>query len=473
MTAYILKTILCSAILFLMYFFFLQKEKIYRFNRFYFLFSVIFSFVVPLINFNLILPTNSIPESLNLSKLNFQEFAIPQTPTSPSEIHVSSGFDIKLLIYVTVTAFLFLRFIVNLSTIIIKIKRHQSIDYKNGAKLVLTHKKTVPHSFLKYIFIDLEEYNSNSIKNEILKHEITHVKQKHSLDILFLEVITIFAWINPFLFLYKNAIQLNHEFLADESVAKNAESKRTYQLLLIESPIQKKSLIMVHPFNYSPIKKRIIMLNKKTSAKKALLKQMLLIPVVLVTMFIFSTKTIATEFISQIQPPVQGKAEITQEGISEELMKEFKGIIARNLVTNKNGDKHVSNDISEADQKRLETIYFQMSKEQQDDQAVSFVALKEMVLPRSVPSVEKFESFKDPKMYGVWVDGKRVENDMLNNYKNTDFTQVSVSKLMKNAKNYDKHVYQVDLMTNDYYQRYYSEQTSKKGYIMGHKLIKQ
>jgi hypothetical protein len=66
-------------------------------------------------------------------------------------------------------------------------------------------------------------------------------------------------------------------------------------------------------------------------------------------------------------------------------------------------------------------------------------------------------------MYGVWINEKRVNNEILNKYKNTDFSHANVSKLEKNAKNYGKHYYQVNLMTNDYYRDYKNEVTSREG----------
>ena len=69
-------------------------------------------------------------------------------------------------------------------------------------------------------------------------------------------------------------------------------------------------------------------------------------------------------------------------------------------------------------------------------------------------------------MYGIWIDEKRVNNDVLKNYVNTDFAQVFVSKLMKNAINYGKHYYQVDLMTNDHYRDYKNEVTSREGSML-------
>ena len=301
------------------------------------------------------------------------------------------------------------------------------------------------------------------IESEILSHELTHVKQKHSIDILFIELLLIFAWINPLLFLYRKAIQLNHEFLADESVVKKFNDAKTYQLLLIDKALQPNRLVLSSQFNYLLTKKRIIMMSKKASFKVAVLKQIALIPVIAAAGFIFTTKVIAQDKETILH---QQQIESTQSGVSQELLKEYQEILNTYKKTLENGKEMYSLNIAQSDKERLEKIFLQMSKEQQEKQMVVFVPASSMVLPRIVPSKEQLESFKDPKIYGVWINKQRVSNDVINNYKNTDFANVMVSKLEKNAINYGKHVYQVNLMTNDDYQKYYDETIARKGYTL-------
>ena len=111
---------------------------------------------------------------------------------------------------------------------------------------------------------------------------------------------------------------------------------------------------------------------------------------------------------------------------------------------------------SDADKNRLENIYLSMSKEQQEEQMVIFTPAPPP-LPRVVPTQAQIESWKNGKIYGLWINNKRVSNSDLNNYQNTDFAQVFVSKLGKNTVNYGKHYYQVDLMTKAEYETYYKK----------------
>jgi bla regulator protein blaR1 len=113
-----------------------------------------------------------------------------------------------------------------------------------------------------------------------------------------------------------------------------------------------------------------------------------------------------------------------------------------------------------------------MSKDQQAKQIVIFSPAPPP-LPRVVPSQTQIESWKNSKIYGLWINNKRVSNSELNKYQNTDFAQVFVSKLGKNTVNYGKHYYQVDLMTTEHYETYYKQTIeSKKKFYMGIRMGK-
>ena len=203
-------------------------------------------------------------------------------------------------------------------------------------------------------------------------------------------------------------------------------------------------------------------MSKKTSLKVAILKQMALIPVIAAIGLLFTTKTVAQDRTIIAQQHLES----TQNGVSQNLLKEYQDIIDKYKKTLKDGREAFYLNMSNPDKERLENIFLQMSKEQQAKQMFVFVPKSSIVLPKIRPTKEQLESFKDPKMYGVWLNGERVNNKVLDNYKNTDFSFISESKLMKNATNYGKHVYQVDLMTNDNYQNYYNKTISEKGNIL-------
>jgi hypothetical protein len=329
----------------------------------------------------------------------------------------------------------------------------------------LIKEKLAPHTFLYYVFLNKEDYNHGSIEKEILNHELTHVKQKHTIDILLLELLLIVVWFNPFLYLYKKAIQLNHEFLADESVVTSLQDPSRYQLLLLSKANEPNSLSLTSKFNFLITKKRLIMMTKTRSHTRAILKQAAVMLLIAVIAFSFSTRTVAQERPKPAN--VDKQTESTMEGVSQQLLDEYASIVTKYRSKDSIGNKRrIMKKFSQDDRDRLETIFKQMSKEQQDEQFVVFMQ-RLAPLKKVIPTSEELKLWQNAKVYGVWINDKRVSNGQLGKYANTDFSQVFVSKLSKNAINYGKHYFQVDLMTNDHYERYYQRTVSDKSYYMG------
>ena len=132
-------------------------------------------------------------------------------------------------------------------------------------------------SFFNYIF--LGEQLKNEERETILKHELVHVKQKHTFDMLFFEILRIIFWFNPFIYLYQNRASVVHEFLADAEAVKH--NKIQYYQNLLSQVFNAQHVSFIHPFyKQSLIKKRIVMLQKSKSKQVQLLKFALLIPMV-------------------------------------------------------------------------------------------------------------------------------------------------------------------------------------------------
>ncbi len=446
MTTYIIKVILCSALFFLTYKFLLEKERMHFFNRFYLLISLVLSFVIPVITFTTYKPILLIAETEVLNSNILQDKGIIQV-LSPEQ-YTNYMYYILLAIYGTITALLLLRFIINLSKILSRAFVHQTIPYKK-ANIVMINEDLTPHSFLNYLFIHKKEFEN--IENEILVHEYAHIQQKHFYDILLMEILQTFFWFNPVLFFYRKALQLNHEYLADEAVVNTTQNIRSYQYLLIDKASKLKTYNLTSQFNYSITKKRLLMMTKTKSVSSILCRQIAVLAVLALSIFVFSTKAIAQDSVT-VPKRIQNSTPSTQDGVSLELLNEYEQIV--NKSKNEKGFPRYGK-FSDADKSRLETIYLVMSKEQQAKQIVIFSAAPPP-LPRAEPTQSQIESWKNAKIYGLWIDEKRVNNSILANYKHTDFAQVNVSELSKNTINYGKHYYQVNLMTTKYYKAYYT-----------------
>ncbi len=468
MILYLLKASLCSALLLSLYELVLAKEKMYRFNRFYLLFGLVFSIFVPLIDIELAQTQLPQPiETIYYSPENTPSSLMSDGITSSDAIVEISSTSNEIsrwlwFLYGCGCVLLLLRFSKNIYALLRSINSKQTIDYQD-IKIVLIDTKIAPHSFWNLIFVNKADYENGVIKQEILCHELTHIKQKHSLDVLFVELLTVVAWFNPALYFYRKAIVLNHEFLADESVVNTYQNAIAYQYLLLNT-IQSNSLQFASPFNYLITKKRLVMMNKPTNSAGALIAQMSVLPLLATAIFMFSHITIA-----QQAKPTAAQQATTQTRLDSSatptMLEEFDAI-ARKYFVKISKKSYRLDQPSAADQARLETIFKAMSENQKAKS--EFVLFPPLVLPRLAPTKEAFESYKNPKIYGVWLNEKKVSNEVLNQYKASDIAQVFASKLYRNAQRTIgfKYKFQVNMMTTAYYEEYKKKALADNRYVL-------
>ncbi|HEY5325818.1 MAG TPA: M56 family metallopeptidase [Mucilaginibacter sp.] len=471
MITYLVNSTLCSALLLAGYHLLLKNKAMYNFNRFYLLVSILFSLGVPLIVVHHNIAPLQALVPMHAQVINEAGFIIQNSNKQPSTN--ANPIDYRLyayiLVYGLVTFLLLFRLIRNLYAIRSTISQHEKVSYK-GAQLVLIGQRLTPHTFLNYIFLNIDDYYQRQIENELLQHELAHARQCHSADIILTELVQAFCWFNPFLILYRKAIQVNHEFIADAAALNDCNDLSGYQSLLLSRSAQLKSLNITSQFNYSITKKRLIMMSKTTSATTAWCARLTIIPVIVASFMLFCNKTDAQQPKSnkqadqtksgkhkdiinvQLLPPdkpVKREYPSTKNGISPVLMDEYmayeKKYAAKRLDFSKT--------ITQPEQKRMEQLFQQMSKEQQKNRAISFTYPPEP-LPESVVSREELDSWADPSVYGVWIDGKRVKNSQLKHRQPEEFNMMLFSRLTDKAVKNDKFHYQITLMTLDYYKKY-------------------
>lgn len=246
MILYLIKSILCSAVFIAVYYLFLEQEKINKFKRFYLLASLILSLTIPALSIELV-PESKLIQNLLPEKVEAAESSNASI-TSLSETEILYT-HFLMVGYALIALFLLLRFTKNL-LILFKTIKVNSLTTLEGAKLIVSPARITPHTFLNYIFVSEQD----SKNRQILTHELTHSRQLHSLDILFIEVLHCFFWFNPFFILYKKAIKLNHEFLADDSVLEEYHNVSSYQQLLIDTIAGSTHTVLASSFNYSTTK---------------------------------------------------------------------------------------------------------------------------------------------------------------------------------------------------------------------------
>ena len=202
MIAFIIQSSIVLIVLLTVYFLMLQNEKMFVFNRFYLLFSLIFSLVIPFIS----IKTNTV------IPIETATISLPEIVLNGSEQKINLFPNLLFVIYIAITLLIFFRFLKNIFQMYSKSIRNKCSEFK-GSKLVLLEEKTLPYAFFNCIYVNENDFYNNQIKNELLEHELLHVNQNHSIDIILIEFLKTIFWFNPIFIFYKKAIQLNHEFL--------------------------------------------------------------------------------------------------------------------------------------------------------------------------------------------------------------------------------------------------------------------
>ena len=294
MINYILQVILFQVLFLAIYDFFLSKETFFTKNRWYLLSTPILSFLIPLIK----IPT--------FQKAVPQEFIIylPEIILSPEKVIQETNFyqsinyiDVVFISGIVVFSGLFLYKLFQIFLLIRQCKIKKQSDYT----LVLIPNKTKAFSFFNYIFIG--ESISETQKEKIIQHELVHTKQKHSLDLLFFELLKIAMWFNPMVFLYQKRITLVHEYISDE-VASKSEPKENYINHLLSNFFQVENISFINQFyKQSLLKKRIIMMTKTQSKKFNQLKYLVLIPALIGMLFYTSCAENNIEVVKSIKQP--------------------------------------------------------------------------------------------------------------------------------------------------------------------------
>jgi beta-lactamase regulating signal transducer with metallopeptidase domain len=286
MINYLLKSGMLLLVFYAVYKLWLENEKMFRFNRAYLLLSLVFSFVIPL---QLISVKPLLGNALSVIQLDgivIRTSNAVLTKDNSGQIIAS----ILNIIYLVVALLLMVRFVMNLYSFYKKTKSN-SRQFLNDTNIVLIEEPVLPHSFWKFIFINKEELETGKIPLELIAHEKAHLQQKHTLDILFIEVLQIVFWFNPLIILFKKSIKLNHEFLADESVNEQFESVAEYQKLLLNFASHKNTICLASNLNYLITKKRLIMMTKKESRFKIMFKVLIVSLVCVLSLFVFSAET--------------------------------------------------------------------------------------------------------------------------------------------------------------------------------------
>ena len=269
------KTAVILGVFYMFYRLLLSKETFHRFNRIVLLGTAALSFVLPLcvitihevVTIPAVQPAPQVLESATIGTMTaVAEVSEPIWPYVLCGIFALGAFGVLVMT------------IISIAQVISMITSGEHRILESGETLVITDAETAPFSWMKYIVLSREDYESGY--SQILTHEKAHIALRHSWDILFVDMITAIQWFNPAMWMLKADLRAIHEFEADDAVLRSGADVKEYQYLLIRKAVSKSGYSVANSFNHSTLKARITMMLNKKSSRMSAWKALYVIPLV-------------------------------------------------------------------------------------------------------------------------------------------------------------------------------------------------
>ena len=300
---YILKSAVCLSLFYLFYRLLLSKETFHRFNRIALLGILFLSLLIPFIEV-----TTAHQTELSQTVLTVEQLLMMAEAMDPAEVTVAqpeelsiSWVQVLLLFYLVGIIFFACRNLYSLSRLLLLIKSGKQERLEGGVRLIVLEREVAPFSWMRYIVISRKDLEEDG--REILIHEMAHIQNRHSIDLLVADICIFFQWFNPGIWLLKQELQNIHEYEADETVINEGIDAKDYQLLLIKKAVGTRLYSMANSFNHSKLKKRITMMLKEKSSPWARLKYLYVLPVAAIAVTAFARPEVSdkVEKISSVK----------------------------------------------------------------------------------------------------------------------------------------------------------------------------
>ena len=408
MIDFFIKFNLVLSVFFIAYKWLFEREKMHQFNRFFLLIGIVTSCLLPFIKFDFL-----IASELPVKSFNHVHPFVHETVLE--SVNTFNYVNLIWMLYLFGASIFLFRFCKNIYTLYNLVQTHEVV-FINNQKFVLLNDVTNPFTFLDYIFVNTNKFKQKIIPDELLMHEAIHAKQKHSLDIILIELIKVVFWLNPVVYYYRQAIALNHEFIVDEQMIKQT-SVQKYQHLLLDV-IDNQNHILSSYWNFLITKSRIMMMTKTSNSQVCTFKKVLVLPLMAVLVLTFCVNFL----IAQKKEIV----EVQQIYDKAYIYSKTTFIIREKGNTNKT------------------CKYVDLTTEEKE----MLSPLQVLIPEKKLISNQLFESFKDKKKYAVWVDGKYLKSSELEKISAKDVVYFTKSFVYKNArsKKFPQN-YQVSLYT--------------------------
>jgi TonB-dependent SusC/RagA subfamily outer membrane receptor len=296
---YVIKVIACSGILYGYYHFALRNRVFHEWNRFYLLAIIPFSILLPLLDINIIAPADSDSQIITAMQIvaGADEYIMEAQATSAitwsAELFMFMGYAIISMVLMMV-------FSTGIYRVIKMIRKYQPVMLENFY-FINTNEPGTPFSFFKYLVWNEEISLASEGGKRIMEHELVHIRERHSWDKIFLHIVLVFFWINPFFWLVRREMIMIHEFIADRRSVGNGDVK-AFAKLILQASFPGHTGILTNSFFQSSIKRRLAMITKRNDPRVKYLSRLMMIPLLFLLVFTFAVK--AENLITKDETPV-------------------------------------------------------------------------------------------------------------------------------------------------------------------------
>lgn len=273
---YLIKMFICSLIVWVYYALFLRDKTFHHYNRFYLVIGVLLSLVLPLLKMEYFTIKTD-----NRIWLLFTGTMIKQSVVKNDFWTVKNG---VLSIGVSVSVFFLVKFFSGIFQII-NIKKKHEPEKLGNISFYKTELENAPFSYFRSLFWKKSLDINSEIGQQILKHEMVHIEEKHSHDKFFIQLVQSVFWFNPIFYFIKKEIYLIHEYLADKKALKHNDT-RAFAQMLLASQFSGNILPATSPFLSSNLKKRLKMLTQKKT-KFSYARRLLALPILSTVAFAY------------------------------------------------------------------------------------------------------------------------------------------------------------------------------------------
>lgn len=310
LTVYLFRSAADLAVFYGLYWLVLRRETFFALNRAFLMAGAALSLALPLLR---------VPSPFFRTVVRPPAFSVPIGPAAgPVPSPAPGAPDILAAAYFAGVALFLVLFAVRLGRLALLARRCGCVRQR-GLRIVLCGHPGESFSFFHFVFLNRSKVPAEDM-DRVLAHELAHVRQLHSVDIIFMELLSVLQWFNPFVWPYKSSLRETHEYLADRAVIAQGCGLARYQLLIVEQHVGGRLLELASSFRTSRIKRRIDMLAKQQTKGLARWKPLFILPlaVTLVLAFAESRTIVMTDPATGVQ---ERKSEVPPKMSEEEMAK--------------------------------------------------------------------------------------------------------------------------------------------------------